>query len=434
MHAESDCLTGSRPETHSGRFFVSAAGPVRDAGWRESTDGIAKKGSICYKKSCRIAASRQPSVFSHQRSAYMEFEAKWLAWEITRRCNLKCVHCRSSSELTVENHPDFSLAQAKEILDDIASYASPVIVLSGGEPLLREDVFDIARYGTDKGLRMCLATNGTLVTDEVCGKIIETGIKMVSLSLDGACAATHDDFRNQAGAFNGTMRAISLFREHGIPFLINSSFTSRNSSEIPEIFNLVKSLGATAWYMFMIVPTGRGEEIMDELVPEKLYDEILEWHYAQEKEETEILMRPTCAPHYYRIVRQKAKEEGAKFKRRNLNFSTGGSKGCLAGQLICLINVDGDVLPCSYFPKSAGNIFSSSFKEIWENSKLFMELRNFKGYKGNCGICEYLQVCGGCRARAYAMTGDYLAQEPFCSHKPAHVGRSSGNRENISSP
>ncbi len=242
----------------------------------------------------------------------MEFQPKWIAWEITRRCNLKCVHCRSSSELESVGHPDFSLAQAKAIIDDIASYASPVLVLSGGEPLLRDDVFDIARYGTDKGFRMCLATNGTLVSDDICARIKAAQIKMVSLSLDGAKAETHDNFRNQQGAFAGTMNAIRLFNEHGIPFLVNSSFTLRNREEIPEIYHLVKGLGATAWYMFMIVPTGRGEEIMDELIPEKVYDEILEWHYRVEKEENELLMRPTCAPHYYRIVRQKAKEEGEK--------------------------------------------------------------------------------------------------------------------------
>ncbi len=348
----------------------------------------------------------------------MEFEPKWIAWEITRRCNLGCVHCRSSSEMEVQEHPDFSFEQAKSILDDISSYANPVMVLSGGEPLLREDVFDIAEYGSSKGLRMCLATNGTLVTQEVCKKIKEADIKMVSLSLDGAKAETHDDFRNQKGAFDGTMNAIKLFNENGIPFLINSSFTVRNREEIPEIYKLVKGLGATAWYMFMIVPTGRGEDIMEELIPEEVYDEILEWHYEVEKNENDILMRPTCAPHYYRIVRQKAKEEGSKFKRRNLKFSTGGSKGCLAGQLICLIDVDGEVLPCSYFPKSAGNVIQTPFKEIWEESDFFLKLRDFKGYKDNCGKCEYVNVCGGCRARAYAMTGDYLAQEPFCSYVP----------------
>ncbi len=348
----------------------------------------------------------------------MDFEAKWIAWETTRRCNLRCVHCRSSSTLEAEGHPDFSFEQARHILDDISSYADPVMVLSGGEPLLRPDIFDIARYGSDKGLRMCLATNGTLVSDDICKKIIDSKIKMVSLSLDGARAETHDNFRNQVGAFDGTMKAIELFREYQIPFLVNSSFTTRNKDEVPRIFELVKTLGATAWYMFLIVPTGRGEDVMDELIPEKLYNEILEWHYQVEKEETEILMRPTCAPHYYRIVRQKAKEEGSPFKRRNLNFSTGGSKGCLAGQLICLIDVDGEVLPCSYFPKSAGNIHQVPFKKIWEESELFLKLRDFKNYGDNCGRCEYVNVCGGCRARAYAMTGDYLAQEPFCSYIP----------------
>ncbi len=351
----------------------------------------------------------------------MDFEPKWIAWEITRRCNLSCVHCRSSSELEALGHPDFSFKEAQRILDEIAAYANPVMVLSGGEPLLRADVFEIAQYGTDLGLRMCLATNGTLVTETICQQIKATGIKMVSLSLDGACAKTHDNFRNQVGAFDGTMNAIRLFNEHGIPFLINSSFTVRNRAEIPEIYKLVKSLGASAWYMFMIVPTGRGEDIMEELIPIDLYDEILEWHYQVEKEENELLMRPTCAPHYYRIVREKAKEEHSTFKRRNLKFSTGGSKGCLAGQLICLIDVDENILPCSYFPKSAGNLKEQTFKDIWENSSLFHEMRDFKGYKDNCGRCEYVNVCGGCRARAYAMSGDYLAQEPFCNYIPRAV-------------
>lgn len=358
----------------------------------------------------------------------MEFEPKWIAWETTRRCNLSCVHCRSSSELAVQGHPDFTLSQAREIIDDIASYASPVLVLSGGEPLLRPDIFDIARYGTDKGLRMCLATNGTLVTEQTCRQIKDAEIKMVSLSLDGAKEATHDNFRNQPGAFAGTMRAIELFNRHDIPFLVNSSFTVRNKDEIPQIFQLVKELGAVAWYMFMIVPTGRGEDVLDELIPESLYNEILEWHYRVEKEETKILMRPTCAPHYYRVVRQKAKEDGERFTRRNLNFSTGGSKGCLAGQLICLIDVDGEVLPCSYFPKSAGNINQVPFKKIWEESELFLQLRDFSSYQDNCGRCEYINVCGGCRARAYAMTGNYLAQEPFCSYQPAarrHLSKTS---------
>ncbi|TNF55823.1 radical SAM protein [bacterium] len=341
-----------------------------------------------------------------------------MAWEITRRCNLKCVHCRSSSELEVGDHPDFSTKEAYRVIDDIASYAKPVIVLSGGEPLLRKDVFDIARYGTEKGLRMCIATNGTLVTDKICEEIKTSGIRIVSLSLDGASEDIHDDFRKQKGAFAGTINAARLFKKHGIEFIVNSSFTRRNQEEISRVYELAKNLGATAWYMFMIVPTGRGEEIMDELISKEDYEEVLDWHYQMEKGEKDMLVRPTCAPHYYRVVLQKSKGEQEKFERRSLKFSTGGAKGCIAGQLIALIDVDGNVLPCSYFPKYAGNVREQSFKAIWEDSELFQDLRNFKKYKGKCGTCEFINVCGGCRARAYSVYGDYLEEEPFCGYLP----------------
>lgn len=353
----------------------------------------------------------------------MEFVPKWIAWEITRRCNLRCVHCRSSSEMEAKGHPDFPIEEAYRLLDDIAGYAKPVVVLSGGEPLIRSDVFDIARYGTEKGLRICLATNGTLVNDEVCGKIKGSGIRIVSLSLDGSTADVHDDFRKQKGAFEGTVNAAKLFKKHGIEFIINSSFTKRNQEEIPKVYRLAKELGATAWYMFMIVPTGRGEEIMSELISKEDYEDILEWHYRMEKDEHDMLVRPTCAPHYYRVVLQKSKEEGERFERRTLKFSTGGAKGCLAGQLICLIDVDGNVLPCSYFPVPAGNVREKPFKEIWEDSVLFKEMRDFGSYKGRCGDCEYINVCGGCRARAYSVYGDYMEEEPFCGYVPAKFRR-----------
>jgi radical SAM protein with 4Fe4S-binding SPASM domain len=169
--------------------------------------------------------------------------------------------------------------------------------------------------------------------------------------------------------------------------------------------------------MFMIVPTGRGEQIFEELISKEDYEELLKWHYRMEKDEKQILVRPTCAPHYYRIVPQMAKAEGVKFERRTLTFSTGGGKGCIA------------VRPCSYFPLSAGNVKKTPFREIWEKSPLFLELRDFARYKGKCGVCEYIGVCGGCRARAYAVTGDYLEEEPFCTYVPyrrrrARQGRS----------
>lgn len=348
----------------------------------------------------------------------MNFEPKWIAWEITRRCNLRCIHCRSSSEEVVKEHPDPSKEECLRIIDDITSYAKPVLVLTGGEPLLREDFFEIAKYGTEKGLRVCLATNGTLIDDEVCAKLKEVDIKMVSLSLDGPNEEVHDNFRQQKGAFKGTINAANLLKKHGIPFLINSSFTKRNQNTIAEVYKLAKELGATAWYMFMIVPTGRGKELLEELISKEDYEEILNWHYDMEKNERDILVRPTCAPQYYRVILERSKREGEKFERRSLKFSTGGAKGCVAGQLICLINVDRDVMPCSYFPLPAGNLKEKSFKEIWENSELFKNLRDFSSYKGRCGVCEYINVCGGCRARAYCLKDDYMEEDSYCNYIP----------------
>jgi heme b synthase len=351
-----------------------------------------------------------------------QFEPKWLAWEITGKCNLNCIHCRSASSLG-SDEGDFTLDEAKAFIDELTSFAQPVVVLSGGEPLLREDVFDIAAYGTSKGLRMALATNGSLVNDEICEKIKASGIRIVSLSLDGSTAEIHDDFRKQPGAFKSTLRAADFFKKHGIEFLINSSFTKRNQKDIPNVYKLAKEMGATAWYMFMIVPMGRGEDLMAELISKEDYDEILKWHFNMELEEKDILVRPTCAPHYYRIVQQEAKAKGIDFERRNLKFGTGGGKGCIAAQSIAFVGSRGDVQPCSYFPQSAGNVKKQHFKDIWENSKLFNDMRNFKDYKGRCGSCEYIGVCGGCRARALAVSDDYMAEEPFCDHVPAKVLR-----------
>ncbi len=351
----------------------------------------------------------------------MNFELRWLAWEITRRCNLQCVHCRSSSKLLVNQHPDCSTAQAYQLLDDIASFAKPVIVLTGGEPLLREDAFEIAKYGTQKGFRMCLATNGTLITPELCAQIKSSGIQMVSLSLDGASAEVHDDFRHQLGAFQATINAANYFRQHDIKFLVNSSFTKRNQKDIVNCFHLAKKLGAKAWYLFMVIPTGRGKELLDELISPEDYQDILDWHYSMESNEEDMLMRPTCAPHYYRIRFEHEKRKASFQKHRKLTFSPGGSKGCLAGQTIALVDVDGNVLPCSYLPISAGNIHQQSFQDIWKKSKLFQDFRDFSSYKGRCGSCEFIKICGGCRARAYMINGDHLAEEPFCHYTPSRL-------------
>ena len=306
------------------------------------------------------------------------------------------------------------------ILDKIAEFAKPVVVLSGGEPLLRPDIFDLAEYGAQKGFRMCLATNGSLLTLDTCKSIKKSGIRLVSLSLDGADKESHDSFRGYPGAFDHVLRATDLLKRESIEFIINSSFTRRNQSQIHATYSLAKELGAKAWYMFMIIPTGRGEEVRNELISQEDYEEILRWHYQLEQTDTDMLLRPTCAPQYYRVYAQEAKKAGKSTKRRTLSFSTGGDKGCVAGQRIAMIRHNGDVLPCSYFPVSGGNLFQSSLAEIW-GSTVFRDMRDFKAYKDRCGVCEYSPVCGGCRARAYAYTGDYMEQEPYCSYEPVLV-------------
>jgi len=351
-----------------------------------------------------------------------EFIPKWIAWEVTGRCNLNCIHCRASASMT-SHDTDFTTEEARKLLDDIAEVCTPVLVLSGGEPLLRRDLFEIARYGTQKGFRMCIATNGVLVTDEVVERMKEAGIKICSLSLDGSTAAVHDDFRKQPGAFEAVLRAAEIFRRRGMPFIVNSSFAKRNQHDIEATYRLAKAIGAHAWYMFMIVPTGRGQQIMDELISKEDYEKILEWHYRMETQEADMLVRPTCAPQYYRVRLQKMKEEGRFFKPRSLTFSTGGGKGCICAQTICFIDSRGNVQPCSYFPVVAGNVKERPFREIWYDSELFRSLRDFGKYKGRCGECEYLNVCGGCRARADAILEDYLQEEPFCDHVPIRARR-----------
>ena len=345
-------------------------------------------------------------------------ELKWLAWEVTRKCNLRCVHCRS--DLGHPGDREFTTEEGKAFLAGLAAWCHPVVVLSGGEPLLRPDLFALARHGSSLGLKMAMATNGVLVTEACCREILDSGIKMVSLSLDGATAATHDEFRGQPGAFDGTLRAMERFRRHGIPFLINSSFTRRNKAEIPAVLDLARQSGAKAWYLFIIVPTGEAEAVKarDELISPDEAEEILRWHFFREREEKELLMRPICAPQYFRIAQEEAKKLGETYQRRHLSFGTGLNRGCLAGQAILFVDALGEVHPCSYLSPSAGNARTGSLQEIWGTSPLLASLRDVDGYGGKCGACSYRNACGGCRARAFCDTGDVLGPAPDCPYLP----------------
>ncbi len=348
---------------------------------------------------------------------------RMIAWEITRSCNLACVHCRASAlrgpypgELTTE--------EAKALIDDIASFADPIIILTGGEPLERSDFFDIAEYGREKGLRMVVGTNATLMTPQVAQKLKAVGIPRISVSLDFPTAELHDEFRGVPGAFDSAIEGIRVAQAAGIEIQINSTITKLNVSHLDGLLNLAKELGAVAFHPFLLVPTGRGKDLEEQELPPEEYERTLNWVYDKQKEVKDIFFKPTDAPHYFRIVRQRAKADGTSgaammgghpHAARGLETMT---RGCLGGIGFCFISHVGRVQPCGYFDVPAGNVKEAPFREIWENSKLFNDLRAFDKLKGKCGACEFKRICGGCRARAYEATGDYLAEEPYCVYEP----------------
>ena len=343
------------------------------------------------------------------------YQLRMVAWELTRSCNLACVHCRASSERGP--YPgELTTEECFRLMDGIASFSKPVIILTGGEPLLRLDLFDLARYGSNKGLRMVMATNGTLVTEEIVQKIKTSGIQRISISLDGPDADTHDAFRKVRGSFEGSLKGIEMAKRGGLEFQINTTITQANLRLIPEILNLAVHLGAVAHHIFLLVPTGRGRELKDQEISALDYEKTLHWFY-QQVGKVPLQLKATCAPHYYRIVRQQSKKGGKKFapKESGLDAMT---RGCLGGTSFCFISHVGQVQPCGYLELDCGNVRKKSFEEIWTQSEIFRRLRNTDGYQGKCGRCEFKKVCGGCRARAYEVSGEYMAEEPYCIYEP----------------
>jgi AdoMet-dependent heme synthase len=338
-----------------------------------------------------------------------------VAWEITRNCNLSCIHCRASAT----NGPYTGELETKaclKLLDQIAEVGKPIVILTGGEPLLRSDIFEVARYGTDIGLRMVMAPNGTLITESMAKKMADAGIQRISISLDGAVKENHDRFRGVDGAFEGALKGIENAKKAGIEFQINTTIAKVNLEEIPKIQELAVKLGAVAHHIFLLVPTGRGKYMIDQEITAEQYEETLNWFYDQ-KDKTPLQLKATCAPHYYRILRQRAKADGKKitFESHGLDAVT---RGCLGGTGFCFISHQGVAQPCGFLNLNCGDITTTPFDQIWRGSKEFLSLRNFDQLKGKCGACEYRKVCGGCRARAYEASGDFMAQEPLCSYTP----------------
>ena len=395
--------------------------------------------------------------------AKAEFKPRLIFWEVTKGCNLRCIHCRATAT-ELSSPTDLPTTKALNIIDQIAGVGNPILVLSGGEPLYRSDIFQLAHYAGDKGLRVALATNGTLVTKEVARMIVDSGIKRVSISLDGADAATHDSFRGIPGAFEAALYGFRNLKAVGMSVQINMTIARHNAEQLPRVLELAKTIGADALHTFLLVPVGCGVDIAaDQMVPPEEYERMLNWFYDRSLEGG-IELKATCAPHYFRVVRQRrvadrhAAEAAAKVSLTpspthpdaigptdmlmpggtgislrpqgpppgqhtghpsgHPNDMNAMTKGCLAGTGVCFISHEGEVYPCGYLPVIAGDLRKQQFADVWANATVFNELRDTGNLKGKCGCCEFRNVCMGCRARAFAATGDYLDEEPFCVYEP----------------
>lgn len=339
-----------------------------------------------------------------------------VAWETTRRCQLKCSHCRAAAH-DVRYEGELTTSEGKRLLENIASFSKPIIILTGGEPLMRDDIFELAAYGDKLGLKMALATCGIGLTDGIARKFKECGIRRISLSLDGSTAETHDRFRNVPGAFATALKAAETAKKAGLSFQVNTTISRINVDDLPAILKLAIDIGASAFHPFLLVPVGRGQALASETLDPEKYEAILSW-IAEQQAVSPIPFKPTCAPHFHRILRQKKLHKPAAHPHgAGLDFL---SRGCLGGLGFVFISHVGQVQICGFLEEKAGNVREADmdFRKIWETSPLFLSMRDKKQYKGRCGICNYWQVCGGCRARAQTMNGHYMEEEPNCLYQP----------------
>jgi heme b synthase len=364
-------------------------------------------------------------------------QLRLLFWETTAGCNLECVHCRRLDVSKELMKNDLSTDDSFRFIANLAEFAKPILVLSGGEPLFRPDIFDIATHARDRGLAVALATNGTLITEPVAQKIVAAGIRRVAISIDGADETTHDNFRRQPGSLAAALNGFRHLKRLGMSMQINCTVTKHNVHQIDTLYAMARDLGADALHLFMLVPVGCGVQIAESaMLPAEEYERVLNWMYEKSKL-SELHLKATCAPHYFRIIRQRRAEDklvAAAVPAAHPHSRAAGTaaattgpgmsamtKGCLAGSAICFVSHTGDVFPCGYLPVPAGNIRRQTMADIWNNSPVFQRLRDDDQLEGKCGCCEFKKVCMGCRARAfYEEDGNYMAEEPYCIYTPRH--------------
>ena len=342
-----------------------------------------------------------------------------MSWNVTRECNMKCSHCYINATEKKLAH-ELTTTEGKNFMDQICQVSKPLLILSGGEPLLRPDIYELIQYGTSKGLKMGLGSNGSLIDDTVAAKLKEAGIATVSISLDSHIPAQHDEFRGVTGSWEKAINACKALRKNNILIQVNTTLTQQNYDQIDDIMRLAEEIGVENFHLFFLVPTGRGAKLTD-ISPQKYEDMITNTFAKVAKHKLNV--RPSCAPQFMRI----AKGMGLDMRQ--------WVRGCLAGLYYCRIYPNGDVTPCPYLPVKLGNVREKAFKEIWFNSPIFKSLRDPTALKGKCGACEFGLSCGGCRARAYGLSSDfidycgdlhepaelkndYLTEDPWCVYQP----------------
>lgn len=349
-------------------------------------------------------------------------------WEITRACELKCLHCRAEAQYRRDPR-ELTTEEGKQLMDEIAAMGKPLFVFTGGDPLMRPDVFELARYGVEKGLRVSITPSATRnVTKDALREGKKAGLSRWAFSLDGPNAEIHDYFRGTEGSFRLTVERIRWLHELNMPVQINTVISRYNVNSLDEMVRLVAELGCEMWSVFFLVPTGRGKE--KDMISAVEHEKVLRWLYEVSKK-VPFDIKTTAAQHYRRVViQQKLREKKMKMdqiqykmalsegKTNRIDGLGRAPKGVNDGNGFVFISHIGDVYPSGLLPVKAGNVREQPLAEIYQNSPIFQALRNPDGYKGKCGICEFRYICGGSRSRAYALTGDYLESEPACVYIP----------------
>ncbi len=350
-----------------------------------------------------------------------------IIWEVTQACQLNCLHCRAEAQH--HRHPDeLTFEEGKKLIDEIREMGNPLFVFTGGDPLMREDIYDLGKYAIDKGLRVSMTPSATPnVTRAAIEKAKEIGLSRWAFSLDGATAESHDQFRGTSGSYDLTMKSIQYLNELEIPIQINTTISRYNLHQLEEMLTLVGELNCVLWSVFFLVPTGRGK--LDDMISPADHDKVFRFLYEASKK-VPFDIKTTAAQHYRRVVIQQKMRE--KTIDNNIDYEqslTQGSltnigglgrapKGVNDGNGFVFISHTGNVYPSGLLPIKAGNVREEKLADIYRNSPIFKELRDPDNYKGKCGKCEYRHVCGGSRSRAYAVTGDYLESEPYCVYIP----------------